>query len=54
MTQYIVRRLGYSLVSLFLLSLTIFLFVRVARGMTQKSGAPVPGASGPDRPDGAA
>jgi peptide/nickel transport system permease protein len=29
MTQYIVRRLGYSLVSLFLLSLTIFLFVRL-------------------------
>lgn len=29
MTQYIARRLGYSLVSLFLLSLTIFLFVRV-------------------------
>jgi ABC-type dipeptide/oligopeptide/nickel transport system permease component len=29
MTNYIVRRLGYSLVSLFLLSLTIFLFVRL-------------------------
>jgi peptide/nickel transport system permease protein len=29
MTQYITRRLGYSLVSLFLLSLTIFLFVRL-------------------------
>src|SRR5262245_5494366 len=29
MTSYIVRRLGYSLLSLFLLSLTIFLFVRV-------------------------
>jgi peptide/nickel transport system permease protein len=29
MTQFIARRLGYSLVSLFLLSLTIFLFVRV-------------------------
>ncbi len=29
MTQYIARRLGYSLVSLFLLSLTIFLFVRL-------------------------
>jgi ABC-type dipeptide/oligopeptide/nickel transport system permease component len=29
MPQYIVRRLGYSLVSLFLLSLTIFLFVRL-------------------------
>jgi ABC-type dipeptide/oligopeptide/nickel transport system permease component len=29
MTQYIVRRLGYSLISLLLLSLTIFLFVRL-------------------------
>lgn len=29
MKQYILRRLGYSLLSLFLLSLTIFLFVRV-------------------------
>jgi peptide/nickel transport system permease protein len=29
MTQFIARRLGYSLVSLFLLSLTIFLFVRL-------------------------
>src|SRR5215510_6777667 len=29
MTQYIIRRLGYSLISLLLLSLTIFLFVRV-------------------------
>src|SRR5262245_65188694 len=29
MTNYIVRRLGYSLISLLLLSLTIFLFVRV-------------------------
>jgi ABC-type dipeptide/oligopeptide/nickel transport system permease component len=29
MKQYIARRLGYSLLSLFLLSLTIFLFVRV-------------------------
>jgi ABC-type dipeptide/oligopeptide/nickel transport system permease component len=29
MKQYIVRRTGYSLLSLFLLSLTIFLFVRV-------------------------
>src|SRR5579883_465675 len=29
MKQYIVRRIGYSLLSLFLLSLTIFLFVRV-------------------------
>ena len=29
MRQYIVRRIGYSFVSLFLLSLTIFLFVRV-------------------------
>jgi peptide/nickel transport system permease protein len=30
MKRYLVRRLGYSLVSLFLLSLTIFLLVRVA------------------------
>jgi len=29
MKQYIARRLGYSLLSLFLLSLTIFFFVRV-------------------------
>src|SRR6185436_17576560 len=29
MKHYIVRRVGYSLLSLFLLSLTIFLFVRV-------------------------
>ncbi len=29
MKQYIVRRVGYSLLSLFLLSVTIFLFVRV-------------------------
>ncbi|HJQ60745.1 MAG TPA: ABC transporter permease [Vineibacter sp.] len=29
MKQYITRRIGYSLLSLFLLSLTIFLFVRV-------------------------
>jgi ABC-type dipeptide/oligopeptide/nickel transport system permease component len=29
MKQYIIRRAGYSLLSLFLLSLTIFLFVRV-------------------------
>src|SRR5207253_4719672 len=29
MKGYILRRLGYSLVSLFLLSLTIFLFVRI-------------------------
>lgn len=29
MRQYIIRRAGYSLISLFLLSLTIFLFVRV-------------------------
>ena len=29
MRQYILRRVGYSLLSLFLLSLTIFLFVRV-------------------------
>ena len=29
MARYIVRRIGYSLLSLFLLSLTIFLFVRV-------------------------
>ena len=33
----------------------IFLFVRVARAMTQKTDAPAPtpGAPGPDRPDGA-
>ena len=30
MTHYIARRLAYSLLSLFLLSLTIFLFVRDA------------------------
>src|SRR5262247_84098 len=29
MTRYITRRIAYSLLSLFLLSLTIFLFVRV-------------------------
>ena len=29
MKQYIVRRIGYCLLSLFLLSLTIFFFVRV-------------------------
>lgn len=29
MQQYIIRRVGYSFISLFLLSLTIFLFVRV-------------------------
>jgi len=29
MKQYVVRRLGYALISLFLLSVTIFLFVRV-------------------------
>jgi peptide/nickel transport system permease protein len=29
MKQYIARRVGYSLLSLFLLSLTIFLFVRI-------------------------
>src|SRR5580704_1282760 len=29
MTSYVIRRLSYSLVSLLLLSLTIFLFVRV-------------------------
>src|SRR5690348_4399456 len=29
MKQYITRRVGYSLLSLFLLSLTIFLFIRV-------------------------
>jgi len=29
MKQYIVRRIGYSLLSLFLLSLTIFLFIRL-------------------------
>src|SRR5258708_10706014 len=46
MKQYILRRVGYSLVSLFLLSLVIFLFVRV-------TGDPVsllvePGASPED------
>jgi ABC-type dipeptide/oligopeptide/nickel transport system permease component len=46
MKQYILRRVGYSLLSLFLLSLTIFLFVRV-------TGDPValltePGASQED------
>jgi peptide/nickel transport system permease protein len=46
MKRYVVRRLGYSLVSLFLLSLTIFLFVRL-------TGDPVvllvePGASQAD------
>jgi len=46
MKQYIIRRAGYSLLSLFLLSLTIFLFVRV-------TGDPValltePGASQED------
>src|SRR5712664_4717219 len=46
MRQYITRRVGYSLLSLFLLSLTIFLFVRV-------TGDPVsllvePGASPED------
>src|SRR6202008_4036202 len=46
MARYIVRRIGYSLLSLFLLSLTIFLFVRV-------TGDPVsllvePGASPED------
>src|SRR5260370_2242131 len=46
MKQYILRRIGYSLLSLFLLSLTIFLFVRV-------TGDPVsllvePGASPED------
>src|SRR5258707_4991052 len=46
MKQYILRRAGYSLLSLFLLSLTIFLFVRV-------TGDPVsllvePGASAED------
>ena len=46
MKRYIVRRLGYSLISLFLLSLTIFLFVRL-------TGDPVvllvePGASQAD------
>ena len=29
MRQYIVKRIGYCLLSLFLLSLTIFFFVRV-------------------------
>ena len=46
MRRYITRRLGYSLLSLVLLSITIFLFVRVA-------GDPVallvePGASAGD------
>src|SRR5438045_8994153 len=46
MKEYIVRRVGYSLLSLFLLSLVIFLFVRV-------TGDPVsllvePGASPED------
>src|SRR4051794_10543422 len=46
MKQYIARRIGYSLLSLFLLSVTIFLFVRV-------TGDPVsllvePGASAED------
>ena len=46
MKQYIARRVGYSLLSLFLLSVTIFLFVRV-------TGDPVsllvePGASPED------
>jgi len=46
MKQYLLRRVGYSLLSLFLLSLTIFLFVRV-------TGDPValltePGASAED------
>jgi ABC-type dipeptide/oligopeptide/nickel transport system permease component len=46
MKQFILKRLGYSLVSLFLLSLTIFFFVRV-------TGDPVtllvePGASDAD------
>ena len=46
MKQYILRRVGYSLLSLFLLSLVIFLFVRV-------TGDPVsllvePGASPED------
>src|SRR5437762_6363250 len=46
MKQYIIRRAGYSLLSLFLLSLTIFLFVRV-------TGDPIalltePGASADD------
>jgi len=46
MKQYILRRVGYSVLSLFLLSLVIFLFVRV-------TGDPVsllvePGASPED------
>src|SRR4029077_986070 len=43
MTQYIIRRLGYSLISLLLLSLTIFLFVRVTGDPTTllvEPGAP--------------
>jgi peptide/nickel transport system permease protein len=43
MTQYILRRVGYSLISLLLLSLTIFLFVRVTGDPTTllvEPGAP--------------
>jgi peptide/nickel transport system permease protein len=46
MTQYITRRLGYSLLSLFLLSLTIFFFVRVTGDPT--SLLVEPGASQAD------
>ena len=46
MKQYIIRRAGYSLLSLFLLSLTIFLFVRVTGDPT--SLLTEPGASPDD------
>jgi ABC-type dipeptide/oligopeptide/nickel transport system permease component len=46
MKQYILRRVGYSLLSLFLLSLTIFLFVRVTGDPT--SLLVEPGASPED------
>jgi ABC-type dipeptide/oligopeptide/nickel transport system permease component len=46
MRQYILRRIGYSLLSLFLLSLTIFLFVRVTGDPT--SLLTEPGASQED------
>jgi peptide/nickel transport system permease protein len=46
MAQYITRRLGYSLLSLFLLSLTIFFFVRVTGDPT--SLLVEPGASQAD------
>ena len=46
MKQYILRRAGYSLLSLFLLSLTIFLFVRITGDPT--SLLTEPGASPED------